>query len=93
MSISTYICEKSETPYEWQIIFLGVILFSTLLIGISCTFGDSAILGYLKGLAPEILVCYSSGTGFAGVFGAGITLILTYFDLSETSVFHSNRFF
>ena len=86
ISISTYYCEKEGTPKDWQLFFLCVCLFATLLFGISCTFGDSAILGYLKGLAPDILLGYSSGTGFAGVLGAGIALSLSIFKFSDSTV-------
>ena len=41
----------------------------------------------MKEFAPNILVGYSSGTGFAGGFGAGITLILTIFNFQDYSIF------
>ena len=57
--------------------YLG--LFCALLHGTTASLGESTILGLLKGFPGRLVGAFSSGTGFAGVFGAGIFLILQPF--------------
>lgn len=45
-----------------------------MFFGIASSFGDTTILGYLKWLAPDILVGYTSGTGISGLF-SNLTII------------------
>jgi battenin len=51
-------------------------LVASIILGINLSFGESTNLGYLKGFPKRLVVGYSSGTGFAGVFGAGIPVLL-----------------
>jgi len=51
-------------------------LLGAIIMGISGTLGEQTILGFLKGFAPELIAGWASGTGFAGVFGAGVNFLL-----------------
>lgn len=46
-------------------------------------------IGFLKGFDPEVISGWSSGTGFAGVFGAGYNLLLRFLSLSDFIVSYS----
>lgn len=47
--------------------------------GCTCALGESTILGFLKGFPSKLVGGFGSGTGFAGVFGSGIFLVLKPF--------------
>ena len=47
--------------------------------GCTCALGESTILGFLKGFPSRLVGAFGSGTGFAGVFGSGIFLVLKPF--------------
>lgn len=51
-------------------------LFGSVIMGISGTLGEQTILGFLKGFAPDLIAGWACGTGFAGVFGAGVNFLL-----------------
>jgi len=40
------------------------------------------MLGYLKSFPHELVNCWGSGTGLAGLFGAGILLVLRFDNIS-----------
>lgn len=61
-------------------------LFCALLHGCSASLGESTLLGLLKGFPSRLVGAFSSGTGFAGVFGAGIFLVLKPF-MSDGYIF------
>ncbi len=62
-------------------------LLAAIILGISCSFGESTILGFCKGFPSTVVGYFGSGTGFAGVFGAGITLILQSVGLTSGTIF------
>ena len=64
-----------------------VSLGASCIHGLTACFGESTMLGYLKGFPAELVVGWSSGTGFAGVFGAGLVVLLLalHFDLFVVS--------
>ena len=72
ISISAY--SGNENP-----IYFAISLVASVFHGLTSCFGESVILGYLKGFPAELVVGWSSGTGFAGVFGAGLVVILSAF--------------
>ena len=65
--------------------FISLVAASTH--GLTSCFGESTILGYLKGFPAELVVGWSSGTGFAGVVGAGLVVLLLYFQFELFAVF------
>lgn len=50
-------------------------LIPSLVMGTGCAFGEATILGYLRMFPTNFVSGWSSGTGLAGVGGAGITLL------------------
>jgi len=50
-------------------------LLASLILGSGSTFGESTVLGFLKGYPSELVVGWASGTGFAGISGTGFPLI------------------
>ena len=54
----------------------GLCLIGSVCFGVSSAFGEVVLLGYLKSFPNVLVGAWSSGTGWAGVFGAGIYLIL-----------------
>lgn len=61
--------------------FLGA-LVSTLLIGSFTSVGDGTIIGFMKAIPADNIAGWSSGTGFAGIFGSGLYLLLRSFKLN-----------
>lgn len=61
-------------------------LFCALLHGCAASLGESTLLGLLKGFPSRLVGAFSSGTGFAGVFGAGIFIVLKPF-MSDGFIF------
>jgi len=62
-------------------------LFGSVIMGISGTLGEQTILGFLKGFAPELIAGWASGTGFAGVFGAGVNFLLRSVQVPGSIIF------
>jgi hypothetical protein len=56
-------------------------------MGLSCALGEVVVLGIVKEFPPDFIAGYSSGTGFAGVVGAGLPLVLRALGLGETVIF------
>jgi battenin len=52
-----------------------VCILATIIIGWSGSLGESVNLGFLKAFPSKLILGWSSGTGFAGVLGAGISLL------------------
>ncbi|CAI2371221.1 unnamed protein product [Moneuplotes crassus] len=63
-----------------------IALFCALLHGVTSSFGESTLLGFLKGFPSKQVGSFSSGTGMAGVCGSGIFLLLGSF-MSDGFVF------
>ena len=57
-------------------LFFWLSLVASVLQGSSCALGESTTLGFLKGFPSECVGFFSSGTGFAGIFGTSLLLIL-----------------
>jgi battenin len=62
-------------------------LLSSVLMGITCALGESTVLGFCKAFPSTIVGFFGSGTGFAGVFGSGIILILKGAGLDDGQIF------
>jgi battenin len=59
------------TPNFW-IALIGIVM-----CGLSSTFGENTTLGYLHMRQKSLISAWSSGTGFAGVAGATLYILLT----------------
>ena len=64
-----------------------VSLIASIMIGVQRSIGESTILGFLKGFPGESVGFFSSGTGFAGIFGSGILIILKAINLSDSAIY------
>lgn len=51
-------------------------LGGSLVLGIGTTLGGSTVMGFLKTFDAQVVFGWASGTGFAGIFGAGYYLTL-----------------
>jgi hypothetical protein len=51
-------------------------LVAALMHGTSAAFSESTMLGFMKGFPSRLVAPFSAGTGFAGIFGSGILLVL-----------------
>ena len=68
-----------------NIFFISII--GTIFVGLGTSFGSITILGFIKGFDPDIVVGFSSGTGFAGVFGSIYYEIMDLFHFNEYESF------
>eukprot|EP01113_Clastostelium_recurvatum_P040019 TRINITY_DN6178_c0_g1_i2.p1 TRINITY_DN6178_c0_g1~~TRINITY_DN6178_c0_g1_i2.p1 ORF type:complete len:520 (-),score=130.86 TRINITY_DN6178_c0_g1_i2:40-1572(-) len=63
-------------------------LLSIVITGIASSFGESVLLGYMKGYPSEIVNGWSSGTGMAGVAGSMSYILLSgVLQLSNREIF------
>eukprot|EP00826_Nyctotherus_ovalis_P029773 TRINITY_DN2361_c0_g1_i6.p1 TRINITY_DN2361_c0_g1~~TRINITY_DN2361_c0_g1_i6.p1 ORF type:complete len:328 (-),score=83.83 TRINITY_DN2361_c0_g1_i6:79-1062(-) len=76
-------CLLSSTTVYSFFISLG----ASCIHGLTSCFGESVILGYLKGFPADLVVGWSSGTGFAGVVGAGLVVLLTALDFELFAIY------
>ena len=63
-----------------------LVLISCLLIGLGTSIGSLVVIGFIKCFPPEIFSGYSAGTGFSGVLGAVLYLLLKLFDFSFDTI-------
>jgi hypothetical protein len=49
--------------------------------------GESTTLGFCKGFPSNVVGYFGSGTGFAGVFGAGMIIALSSAGLNNGQIF------
>eukprot|EP00033_Pygsuia_biforma_P002109 GCRY01002340.1.p1 GENE.GCRY01002340.1~~GCRY01002340.1.p1 ORF type:complete len:394 (-),score=16.02 GCRY01002340.1:89-1270(-) len=63
------------------------LVFSIVFIGISSSFGESVLLGYIRNFNSEVVGSWASGTGFAGVVGTALYLLLEELNLSDQDIF------
>jgi MFS family permease len=64
-----------------------VSLLAAIFLGIVSAFGESTTLGFCKGFPSTVVGYFGSGTGFAGVFGAGSLLILSSLKVPLGTIF------
>ena len=62
-------------------------LASSILLGTVSALGESTTLGFCKGFPSSVVGYFGSGTGFAGIFGAGLIIILQSVGLSNGLIF------
>lgn len=85
--IFAYLIISMATTYNYYEAAFYFALLSSVLHGISTSLGGCTILGFCKGFPSELVGYYSSGTGFAGIFGSGILLLLKEFGLTDNIIF------
>jgi CLN3 protein len=66
---------------EGDLVFFWIALVAAICTGSVTALGEGTTLGYLKGFPTECMGYFGSGTGFAGIFGTGLLLLLKVFDL------------
>ncbi len=59
----------------------GLSLIGTSFVGIGTSLGGATNLGFMKAFDSSVVVGYSSGTGFAGVFGSLIYILMIYLNI------------
>jgi battenin len=62
-------------------------LLSSVILGVGSALGESTTLGFCKGFPSRVVGYFGSGTGFAGMFGSGIILILKGAGLDNGQIF------
>ena len=62
-------------------------LRAVLFIGAGSALGESVMLGHLKRFPPRLVSGWSSGTGGAGLVGAGMFVVLESMGLSYSAIF------
>jgi len=48
--------------------YFYIALFASMFMGVSQSFGEAVVLGFLKGFPPNLVGDFSAGTGMAGIF-------------------------
>lgn len=64
LSLSLY------APSTWIVHHFGVALGALMVLGGACSFGENVVVGFLRMFPPKLSGAWSSGTGFAGLFGS-----------------------
>ena len=75
MASGFFILSLALSYNEYRVSFY-LSLFSAVIVGVSCALGESTILGFLKDFPSNFVGYFSSGTGFAGIFGIGFLLLM-----------------
>lgn len=73
--LSAYLLITAVTIWQFEAGFY-IALVAALMHGTSAAFSESTVLGFMKGFPSRLVAPFSTGTGFAGVFGSGILLFL-----------------
>ena len=75
-TVLTIIDKKKEDGDEFNHILAFVLtLIPAVIMGTGQSFGEATFLGYIRTFPEDYVSGWSSGTGFAGVFGASLSLI------------------
>jgi len=64
-----------------------VSLLASILHGVAAALGESTVLGFLKGFPGITVGFFSSGTGFAGIWGSGLLILLTALKLELWQIY------
>jgi battenin len=65
----------------------GFCIFAIVVAGSASAFGESVMLGYMRQFPSEYIGGWSSGTGFAGVGGAGFYIVMVAAGLRNFTIF------
>lgn len=77
MMILGFLLIALACTYDTNIASFYLSLFASVILGVVSALGESTTLGFCKGFPSTVVGYFGSGTGFAGVFGAGIVLLAT----------------
>ena len=86
MSLSIFLQEKTESEGYW---YFGLCLCMILIIGGLHGFSQSVFLTYLGRFEHEMVNWWSSGTGFSGLGGTGLYLLLSSLEVDDKYIFIS----
>ena len=75
-----YFTLSTTVEFEWA---FYVALIGAAICGCMQSFGETTMLGYCKSFSSSLIGLWASGTGFAGIFGAGFYLTLSSINLSD----------
>lgn len=84
--LSAYLLITVVTIWEFEAGF-WIALFAALMHGTSAALSESTVLGYMKGFPSRLVAPFSTGTGFAGIFGSGVLLVLKIFFEKDGYIF------
>jgi hypothetical protein len=73
--LAAYLLITVVTIWQFEAGF-WIALVAALMHGTSAAFSESTVLGFMKGFPSRLVAPFSTGTGFAGIFGSGILLLL-----------------
>lgn len=62
--------------YNTYVASFYISLVASVVLGTVSAMGESTTLGFCKGFPSTVVGYFGSGTGFAGVFGSGMILLL-----------------
>ena len=69
--------------YNTNLAAFYISLVSSVILGTVSALGESTTLGFCKGFPSSVVGYFGSGTGFAGIFGSGIILLLQGVGLTD----------
>lgn len=73
--LTAYLLITAVTIWQFEAGF-WLALVAALMHGTSAAFSESTVLGFMKSFPSRLVAPFSTGTGFAGIFGSSILLIL-----------------
>jgi battenin len=85
--ITAFTLAAFAATFNQHIASFYMALVASMLFGISTALGESTILGFCKGFPSTYVGLFSSGTGFAGIFGSGLLLILKMNGFATGTIF------
>ena len=86
--ISAYLLISLCITYSQFELSFYLVLLTSVLFGIICSFGGVTLLGFCKGFPGEVIGYFASGTGFAGIFGtSSILLLKSSIHIDESTLF------
>mmetsp|Transcript_42411 Transcript_42411/g.31057 ORF Transcript_42411/g.31057 Transcript_42411/m.31057 type:complete len:181 (-) Transcript_42411:743-1285(-) len=85
--MSAFLVISFATTYDENVISFYLSLVASVMFGVVSSFGESTTIGFCKEFPSKVVGYFGSGTGFAGVFGAGIILVLQALGLTYGQMF------
>mmetsp|Transcript_8244 Transcript_8244/g.13806 ORF Transcript_8244/g.13806 Transcript_8244/m.13806 type:complete len:206 (+) Transcript_8244:180-797(+) len=80
-------CIKGSQSGEKNQFYFYLSVFASIFTGVSQSFGEAAILGFLKGYPSSTIGDVGSGTGFAGILASSTLLGSKAIGLSNQTIF------
>lgn len=85
--LTAYLLIAAATTEKGYEVSFYIALISSVLHGISSSFGGCTTLGFCKGFPHYAVGYYSSGTGMAGIVGSGGVLLLKKIGFTDNIIF------